>query len=263
MTQLLFNTGGQPLTLDDLRLLQDNMNTQMRMLVEAVAGTQHVLLQDQPTQTQNGNETTISAGRLIRNGQIYTFPETTIVRSQEQPIYINLVDEKTEPRLYADGQTRYCQEQHRAFLTTGRATTNDSYRLDELLTLGKTLTEYTISGGAWQNLNVNFQNGYSGYIQVRQSPEGTYISLELTTTQSDITWPAGHPEHWLFEFADPESLAAQKLIGRRSRTFLHSQQWLYLEFGTAGCLLKSETGNLAELTTWPFTPIAFGQLEIY
>lgn len=264
MTQLLFNSGGQPLTLDDLRLLQDNMNTQLKMLVEAIAGASHLLLQARPTESiGEDGKTTIGCGRIIRNGQIYTFPETSLALREGQPIYINLVDEPSEPRLYSDGQTRQVWLQHRAYLSTEPSTTANSYRLEEILTLGKALTEYTISGGAWQNVSVKFVNGYGGYIQVRQSPDGTYVCLDVSTTQSNISWPTDKPEHWIFEFADTTSLAAQKLIGRRSQTFTHSQQRLYLEFGTAGCLLKSETGNLAELTTWPFTPIAFGQLEIY
>lgn len=93
MNRLLFNEGGQPVCLDDLKTLQDLMVETIKALVSSLVRTNVFILNEYSLlgfSFDSGRyKRTLSAGTLVVDGDFLPWPETTLtLESPEQPIYI-------------------------------------------------------------------------------------------------------------------------------------------------------------------------------
>lgn len=93
MNRLLFNEGGQPVCLDDLKTLQDLMVETIKALVSSLVRTNVFILNEYSLlgfiSDSGSYKTTLSAGTLVVDGDFLPWPETTLtLEAPGQPIYI-------------------------------------------------------------------------------------------------------------------------------------------------------------------------------
>ena len=128
MNRLLFNEGGQPIFLDDIKLLQDNDASFNRQFLNAVTGGSPIFLikrlESKLISVDPSKLTTtakIFANSVVLSGEIIDFPETTVtVRTWNDPVYVCVTETENEGREFEDGQERACRLSRQAYISTNK-----------------------------------------------------------------------------------------------------------------------------------------------
>lgn len=201
MNKLKFNEGGQPVYLDDLRLLQENDAKTLQTLVTALGnGTSAFLLSKTEAADveadESGTTFTLKGGTLVVDGEFLEWEDTSLkISDWNDPIYLCVKETETDVRTFEDGQERACSTAKSVTVTTDNTGATESYNIYELKTLGELLksvigyTEY-----AWKSVNVTWKNGYTGTVRYQDKPESYRVWIKATSTST--TTGSGTP--WLF-----------------------------------------------------------------
>lgn len=178
MNRLKFNEGGQPVYLDDLRLLQSNDATTLATLVSALGnGTKAFLLTSPEVTRVNVSDSvtnfSLKSGTLVVDGEFLEWPDTDMeISDWNTPIYLCVKESESDIRTFEDGQERACSTTKSVTVTTDATGATESYNIYDLKTLGELLqsvigyTEY-----AWKSVNVTWKNGYGGTVRYQDRPE--------------------------------------------------------------------------------------------
>ena len=134
MNRLLFNEGGQPVCLDDLKTLQDLMVETIKALVSSLVRTNVFILNEYSLlgfSFDSGRyKRTLSAGTLVVDGDFLPWPETTLtLESPEQPIYICVKNKEEDIRTFEDGQSRNCTQSKEVYVSTDQTGADQAYNL--------------------------------------------------------------------------------------------------------------------------------------
>lgn len=147
MNRLVFNEGGQPIFLDDIKLLQDNDAGFNRQFLNAISGKSSAFLFQpldmKPLSVDQEKLTTtakVYAGSIVVAGEIIDFPESTVtVKTWSDPLYVCIKETENEEREFEDGQTRPCRKSVQAYISTSKDGAKVAYNVLELPTLTELL----------------------------------------------------------------------------------------------------------------------------
>ncbi len=211
MNRLLFNEGGQPIFLDDIKLLQDNDAGFNRQFLNAISGKSSAFLLQhldmKPLSVDQEKLTTtakVYAGSIVVAGEIIDFPESTVtVKTWSDPLYVCIKETENEEREFEDGQTRPCRKSVQAYISTSKDGAKVSYNVLELPTLTELLRRNLGLGGVdtWKNIPVTFFNGYTGQVQYQKQGGSTRIKVKISSMKGE--WDAMPGKGILFE-VDPQ-----------------------------------------------------------
>ena len=211
MNRLLFNEGGQPIFLDDIKLLQDNDAGFNRQFLNGISGKSSAFLLQhldmKPLSVDQEKLTTtakVYAGSIVVAGEIIDFPESTVtVKTWSDPLYVCIKETENEEREFEDGQIRPCRKSVQAYISTSKDGAKVSYNVLELPTLTELLRRNLGLGGVdtWKNIPVTFFNGYTGQVQYQKQGDSTRIKVKVSSMKGE--WDAMPGKGILFE-VDPQ-----------------------------------------------------------
>ena len=196
MNRVLFNEGGQPIYLDDLKQLQDNDIDFNRLLLETIGGKDKAFLlakvSDVPNSydRQSGMFTfVIPAGTIITEGLFIEFPKAEVrTHGLNVPIYVCIKDIQTDEREHQDGQLRPCRQSKQAYISADKTGTQAAYNIFEIPTLKDAFREFvgvTEFDSRWMPINVIFYNGYTGTITYQILKYSIRVKIDIKSSKSE------------------------------------------------------------------------------
>lgn len=193
MNRLLFNEGGQPVCLDDLKTLQDLMVETIKALVSSLVRTNVFILNEYSLlgfSFDSGRyKTTLSAGTLVVDGDFLPWPETTLtLESPGQPIYICVKNKEEDIRTFEDGQSRNCTQSKEVYVSTDQTGADQAYNLYNLHSMLDLLSSALGIERNNTNVPVTFFNGYSGKVKVVDPGDGTPRQMSIDISTSAENW---------------------------------------------------------------------------
>lgn len=216
MESMIFKTGGQPVALEDLELLQDNGNAMALMILSALTdGKIETFLMQRVSKTYQALEAdrvkiTLSGGVLVKNGEFFPYSPTELILSKlSDPVYLCLKRTEGEARRFENGETKTCRLNKTAVFST---TPDGEYvRLSDLKPIAEILRETLHIGNGQssgiENIEVDFKNGYSG--KITASVVGDKLVCTISATSRQLKWSPDE-EGIVFMFRDAD-LAARFL----------------------------------------------------
>lgn len=190
MNRLKFSEGGQPVYLDDIRLIQENDINSVRSIISALSdNVEAFLLKELSAElvsaTETGSTFIIHGGVLVVDGDFLKWEDTTVnVATWDDPLYICIKETETDRRVFEDAQERCCVITKEVYLSTNHDGVSTYYNMFELpvfSNLIKKLIGYNTT--AWQNVDVTFYNGFSGQVKKKVVEGETYISINIRSSR--------------------------------------------------------------------------------
>jgi len=253
MNRLKFNEGGQPVYLDDLRLLQENGMAAVKTLLAALGDNVSVFWLVPPEFTKisldddTGYTIKIKGGSVAVDGEILEWDDTQVTVSDlSTPIWLCVKEADTDTRTFEDGQDRACATAKTVTFTTDNTGAEESYNIYEIKSMGELLkgvigyTEY-----AWKNVtNITWRNSYSGTVKYQDRPECYRVWINIkSTSYTELTgsvslFYADYTEYpWLFAFESDR------------RAFVQSEN------GVSSFLISAFEGEVAAIAGLPFDDV--------
>ena len=134
MEKMKFGTGGQPVALEDLELLQDNAQMLGLLVLESlIDGKAQQFLMRKITTTYQVLESdrvkvALSGGVLVANGELYHFaPADLTLANLSAPVYLCLQRTEADTRRFENNENKSCRVKYSVTLLT---------RVIPILTLG-------------------------------------------------------------------------------------------------------------------------------
>lgn len=197
MNRLLFNEGGQPVCLDDLKLLQDNEQEGIKLLLSALVDTKVFLLDKIKMELLKKSEDgksyfIVKAGTLVVDGELLSWNDTkfstTDVAKQK---YLCVRDIETDSRIFEDGQSRACVKAKEAYVSLSNESASLSYNILQLPVFADLLkTKLNIAVDKnWKDIAVTWNNGYTGSFQCQDL--GNYYKCRINIKSSLHSWDNG------------------------------------------------------------------------
>lgn len=201
MNKIIFSEGGQPLFLNDIKLLQDNSLSVFTSLLLGIVGRGNnvFLLHPYTFDTEIIDEDegivrlTVHGNSIVINGEIIEFPSASFLNTEvaEKGIVCVCIRRIQEDmRTFEDGQDKCCIEKATAYLSCETQGISEFYDITELSSLIELLsTRLGIPTVAvWANVPVTFYNGYSGTVSYKISDGLVQLKIEISSSQQ--TWDA-------------------------------------------------------------------------
>lgn len=194
MNRLLFSEGGQPVCLDDLKLLQDNEQEGIKLLLSALVDTKVFLLDkikmDLPKRSEDGRVYfTVKAGTLVVDGELLSWNDTKFSTADiAGPKYLCVRDIETDSRIFEDGQSRACVKAKEAYVSLsneGASLSYDILQLPVFEDLLKTKLNIAVDKN-WKDIAVTWNNGYTGSFQYQDL--GNYYKCRISIKSSLRSW---------------------------------------------------------------------------
>lgn len=194
MNRLLFSEGGQPVCLDDLKLLQDNEQEGIKLLLSALVDTKVFLLDkikmDLPKRSEDGRVYfTVKAGTLVVDGELLSWNDTKFSTADiAGPKYLCVRDIETDSRIFEDGQSRACVKAKEAYVSLsneGASLSYDILQLPVFEDLLKTKLNIAVDKN-WKDIAVTWYNGYTGSFQYQDL--GNYYKCRISIKSSLRSW---------------------------------------------------------------------------
>lgn len=191
MNKLLFNEGGQPVYLDDLKTLQDTSQDQLGLLLSTLGAKSDVFLMNEMKGSlvsvdTSAGKTTFKTDRnwIVKSGIIYEIPQTTLtVSSWDNPLYVGFKTTESDTRNFEDGQEHNCLETLEAYLSINKS--NDSmlnvWNLKTIWALMAPLIKANTSVESYKNISVQFINGYSGTVQYKDVGDAYRVCINISS----------------------------------------------------------------------------------
>lgn len=200
MNRLLFSEGGQPVCLDDLKLLQDNEQEGIKLLLSALVDTKVFLLDkikmDLPKRSEDGRVYfTVKAGTLVVDGELLSWNDTKFSTADiARPKYLCVRDIETDSRIFEDGQSRACVKAKEAYVSLSNEGASLSYNILQLPVFADLLkTKLNIAVDKnWKDIAVTWSNGYTGSFQCQDL--GNYYKCRISIKSSLRSWDEGNGE---------------------------------------------------------------------
>lgn len=194
MNRLLFSEGGQPVCLDDLKLLQDNEQEGIKLLLSALVDTKVFLLDkikmDLPKRSEDGRVYfTVKAGTLVVDGELLSWNDTKFSTADiARPKYLCVRDIETDSRIFEDGQSRACVKAKEAYVSLSNEGASLSYNMLQLPVFADLLkTKLNIAVDKnWKDIAVTWNNGYTGSFQYQDL--GNYYKCRISIKSSLRSW---------------------------------------------------------------------------
>lgn len=200
MNRLLFSEGGQPVCLDDLKLLQDNEQEGIKLLLSALVDTKVFLLDkikmDLPKRSEDGRVYfTVKAGTLVVDGELLSWNDTKFSTADiAKHKYLCVRDIETDSRIFEDGQSRACVKAKEAYFSLSNEGASLSYNMLQLPVFADLLKKKLniAVDKNWKDIAVTWSNGYTGSFQCQDL--GNYYKCRISIKSSLRSWDEGNGE---------------------------------------------------------------------
>lgn len=235
MEKMKFGTGGQPVALEDLELLQDNAQMLGLLVLESLTDgkAQQFLMRkvDAAYQALTGGrvKVTFGSGVLVVNGEFYPFAATELELSNlSAPVYVCIQRNELDNRRFENNETKACRVKYSATLSA--TPVGECHKLAELKTVVELLRELLNLGSTQStattsaNVEVTFKNGYSGKVAISVVGSDLVLSVEAKSEQAE--WS---PNEKGVIFSLKDANLATRFNGVRSAGF-PTQNNAYLSF---------------------------------
>ena len=241
MNRLKFSEGGQPVYLDDFKLLQDNSKDVTEKILAAICqGSRTMLLQKLTYRnvTAGGKQAIDVAGGCVflEDDDFVEWPETVLAGAQSiDDVWLCVRDVENCMRLFDDGQPRACYMRREGYLTTepdGAATAVKLVQLRCINDLVRGLIGY--EEPQWQDIDVNFNNGYAGKVQYKELDDCYRVRIDLksddyTPIESDpVLFYTEKDFMQFFETADVVNVVSENAVNASRINFFEGQARLSL-----------------------------------
>lgn len=197
MEKIKFSEGGQPVFLDDLALMQDNCFALISFLQESMTGKKEPILRIdynpllESIDSDGKVNITVPKNKILYEGLLADIPETTFNRiDNTTTIYVSITEEDIQLRTFQNSDSLPVRTRISAKLMTTKPA--EGFAMDELR---------TFSGV--KPLQVEMQNGYVGYVRVKDNQ--LLISIETsqeTWTNEGYILFSIHVQSWINALAD-------------------------------------------------------------
>lgn len=180
-----FNEGGQPVYLDDLRLLQENDVSALKWLMDTLGSA--IVIKESPVVDANSDGSyTVEGGIAWDNGELLQWDDTDFSASEwTDTVWLCVKESDTDTRTFEDGQDRACVTAKTVYLSTDSTGVEKCYNLMLMKTMREVLrdkigyTEY-----AWKSVAVEWQNGYTGTVKYQDKPECYRVWIKAKSTST-------------------------------------------------------------------------------
>ena len=196
MNRLLFSEGGQPVCLDDLKLLQDNEQEGIKLLLSALVATKVFLLDKVKfdfTRDEVGRlYYIVKAGTLVVDGELLSWNDTTFNPVDITKLkYLCVRDIETDSRIFEDGQSRACVKAKEAYVSLSNEGASLSYNMLQLPVFADLLKKKLniAVDKNWKDIAVKWSNGYTGSFQYQDL--GNYYKCRINIKSSLHSWDNG------------------------------------------------------------------------
>lgn len=199
MNRLLFSEGGQPVCLDDLKLLQDNEQEGIKLLLSALVDTK-VFLLDKIKYDFTRDEVgrlyyIVKAGTLVVDGELISWNDTKFNPVDITKLkYLCVRDIETDSRIFEDGQSRACVKAKEAYFSLSNEGASLSYNMLQLPVFADLLKKKLniAVDKNWKDIAVTWSNGYTGSFQCQDL--GNYYKCRISIKSSLRSWDEGNGE---------------------------------------------------------------------
>lgn len=199
MNRLLFSEGGQPVCLDDLKLLQDNEQESIKLLLSALVNTK-VFLLDKIKYDFTRDEVgrlyyIVKAGTLVVDGELISWNDTKFNPVDITKLkYLCVRDIETDSRIFEDGQSRACVKAKEAYFSLSNEGASLSYNMLQLPVFADLLKKKLniAVDKNWKDIAVTWSNGYTGSFQCQDL--GNYYKCRISIKSSLRSWDEGNGE---------------------------------------------------------------------
>lgn len=185
MNRLKFNEGGQPVYLDDLKLLQENDRDALSAVFSSIGKGDTTVLLETPAYIWLGEEKMkVCRGSAFMQGEFVSWEETTLsgVKSAEE-VRLCVRRMETDSRIHEDGQSHNCVEYLEGYVSRDATGAANSVRLFGTATLGSRIRELIgYKEYVWKSLNVEFRNGYKGIVKYQDFPECYRVWIDIKSS---------------------------------------------------------------------------------
>lgn len=199
--RLLFSEGGQPMYLDDLRVLQDNSAGQLKMLVDVLgAGNEVFLLNEMSGSVKSVDENTgistfaVNRNWIYANGIIYEVPATDVqANAWGDAMYVRIMDTATDIRIFANSQTHPCVQIGEAALVLEQPQSGQYWNVWQLKTMYELMAPLILKHQkqpSYVNIPVEFWNGYTGKVEYKEMSDCYRIRINIKSENSTWSGPS-------------------------------------------------------------------------
>lgn len=152
MNKLLTYQGAQPVYLGDIDFMQNAASSGFLMLAKALTGvsgdTQNAILQGVEITRISSEQTHVSAGVVLLNGELLPVEEATINVSWRAPLYFHIDSVLSSERTFKDGSSHKCHDTRSAYIN---GASSDGIALDNVPRIAHVLENHvyeatTVSG---------------------------------------------------------------------------------------------------------------------
>lgn len=189
MNRMKFSEGGQPVYLDDLRLLQDNSKLAAEYLLSAIGRGRSTMLLEIPYYSYTEDDAgefviKVSEGSAFVNGDFVSWGETVVydVESKDD-LWLCIRETDNDKRIFDDGQQRACAVCREVYISGNPTGAAESFKLTEMGDICNYIQEligYQVK--VWKNINVDFYNGYKGTVRYKDMDDCYRVQINIRST---------------------------------------------------------------------------------
>lgn len=251
MNKIKFNSGGQPLFLEDVKLLQDNQEEAISSLLYALCKGNNVLLQGGEIDVVD-DAYIVTGGKAFIGGDIVTWEDFELEESQlDGELYLCIREIEEDEREFGDGFHRNCRVNRVVYLSdtkTGAAGYIDLWRSNDFKTALRGVMGYSDSPISWYEQEIHKELIYNGFnVEFYHLPVSGGIQIQLKISSENAAW-SNNVKGMICTY--PSTLAEQ-LEGKFSPAiFTGGDGKVYsdiIEWGREGkhlCLLNADGGEV-------------------
>ena len=235
--RILFSEGGQPVFLDDLKLIQDNGVSMNGALIRALTGQDGACLVEKYRYDDSGDVRTVYANAIVYDGEIIPFEGgefsiSEMMTDPDQDVYVCIGESTTDVRTFKDGTEHNCRIGRVAFLTLEEGAANvDCFPISTLDCLADLLRDRIElpRKDNWHYLGIDANASlYNGYIRWRKM--GDFVRIEMSLSSETGVVP-GSQRQWSLA-----GLTSNSLLGWLSGVDCVSFPVLNLNYDNFGTL---------------------------
>lgn len=244
--RLIFNEGGQPVFLDDLKTLQEHHFSLWKSMLGTMTMKAEAFLQEPVEKEYLGDDRIrIGGGTIIADGMLFPFEGKELDVSGEAAVYILIKRDAGDYRVFEDGQTRPCVETMTATLSTSIAGADRAYRLDRLETFLVLFAKALEAARTCENADVTFMNGYGGQVKIERDAGGTDAQLVIDIRSANTAWNPDALGYKGLLFSIKDEALAKPLWGKVSKKFVYEgkEYRLSVSAGPVSGFVSLELGN--------------------
>ncbi len=194
MNKIKFSSGGQPLFLEDVKLLQDNQEKMLETLLYALCEDNNVLLSGGEIELE-GDDYVIRGGKAFIGGDIVEW-DTLNLGGEEQlndDIFLCVRELEEDEREFGDGFMRKCRINRNVYLNNttegsiGYINMLNPYRFDTVL---KGVLGFSSSSLSWYKEEIHEELIYNGFddIEILHVPTTGGVQIKLNMSSKNAAW---------------------------------------------------------------------------